>query len=364
MKDLVIQLYVGLIILLLSPAAVLAEESTTAVDSFSRKTKIYRNPEERREAGIGTNITKWLKFSGLVEIEKEFLKTEQITGIEISTSGRPSQAIQLGFIVAATEWLEAEIIYEIENNKNNYAKLDEGVLSTDLDEWGIKVGQQNLPFGEFYSHFVTGPMVEFGEAREPSLIVDYSFNDNIEISAFLFNSDYNESRNRDIDWGMSIEINTNDEAIRFGGSFISDLAETDDALLEVPDNILQNRVWGWSAYTLVGFSNFEVTVETLRAHNEFLDLDANANKPITYNLEIAYFPRESIQIALRIEHSKELSDSPEWQYGFGTSWRVANRFNFSIDYIYGRYKNNFVFDDNDNELDNIQQVAAQLGMEF
>jgi len=342
----------------------LAEETSALEGRDLAKIRIYRTPQERREAGIGTQLTPWLKFSGLIEIEKEFLETKQTNSIDTSGSGRPSQTIQLGFDITATEWLEVEIVYEIENDKTKYTKLDEAAISADLKNWGIKIGPQYLPYGEFYSHFVTSPMIEFGESREPSLIVDYSLNDNIEITTFLFRSDYNQSIDRDLDWGMSIEIKTSDEAMQLGTSFISDLAETQDALLEVTDNIYQNRVWGWSAYALLGFSNFEVTAEMLRAQSEFLDLDDNANKPTAYNFEIAYFPIESIQLAFRIEHSKELSDNPEWKYGIAASWRFARKFNFSIDYLRASYKSNFVFDDNDNELDSSQQIGAQFALEF
>jgi len=367
-----LKLFIGLIFLVSGEPVLaeiaIAEETESdfepASTSLLRPTRIYSTPEERREAGIGTELTQWLKFSGLVEVEKEFFKKEQTSGIETSNSGRPSYTIQLGFHITPTEWFEAEIIYELENEKTNYTQLDEATLSADFEPWGIQAGMQNLPFGEYYSHFVTGPMIEFGEVREPSMIIDYSFNDSIEVATYLFQSDYNQSRSRDIDWGISIEIQTSDEAIRFGGSFISDLAETDNPLLEVTDNIIQNEVWGWSAHARAGFSNFEITVETVRAHNEFLDLDDNANKPVAYNFEIAYFPINTIQIAMRIERSRELSDNPESRIGIGVLWRFANNYNFSIDYLYGRYKSNFAFDDNDNELRKIQQVGAQFGMEF
>jgi hypothetical protein len=103
-------------------------------------TRIYRNPEERREAGLGTELTDWLTFSGLFELEKNYTQF----------------------------------------------KYDNAI---DIGEAGIQLGKLNLPFGEYYSHFVTGPLLEFGETRKNAIIFDYGITDGLEVSVFAFDSD-------------------------------------------------------------------------------------------------------------------------------------------------------------------------------
>jgi hypothetical protein len=82
-------------------------------------------------------------------------------------------------------------------------------------------------------------------------------------------------------------------------------------------------------------------------------------------LELAYFPKENLQIALRVEHSEELAEEPQWQYGIACSWYFGNRFNIAIDYLYGDYKKNVVLDDDDdNVLKHSHTLAALISMEF
>jgi hypothetical protein len=69
-------------------------------------------------------------------------------------------------------------------------------------------------------------------------------------------------------------------------------------------------------------------------------------------------------LAVRLEHSDELADEPEWQYGVSVSWRVHRNINLVADYFCGGYKSGFVEDDKGNELRHRNQVAARLAIEF
>ena len=57
-----------------------------------------------------------------------------------------------------------------------------------------------------------------------------------------------------------------------------------------------------------------------------------------------------MQIALRYEESDEYSEQPDSQYGVAATWRPFDRVSVTAEYLHGRYKNNFIFDDDDNEL--------------
>jgi hypothetical protein len=341
------------------------EELPESMDTQLRPAKIYRSPEERREAGLGTELTDWLTFSGLIEIEKEYKKDNYSGNLEVTENERATQAIQLGLNFVIAEWIEAEFVFEAENQKTYFSQMEEGLIAIELDDWGIKAGRQYLPFGEYYSHFIIGPMLEFGETRKDSLIVDYSFNDNLEIAAYIFDSDANpDNQNSDYDWGVSVEFETTNEAIRIGASYLSDLAETDEPLLEDFDEAYKRRVSGVSAYALFGMESFEVTAEMVLANRSFSELDSNANKPFSYNLELAYYPSATVELALRVEHSREFKDNPRWKYGIATTWRPGRNLTLSLCYLYADYKSGFVIDDDDNELGHGAEIAGQVALEF
>lgn len=114
------------------------------------------------------------------------------------------------------EHIKSEIVFEFEENKTD-SNLDEAFIDLENDKWLLSVGRQLLPFGVFYSNFITGPLLEFGEKRE------------------------------------------------------------------------------------------------------FVELDANANRPQAWNAELAYYPPDTWELAVRFERSEELSDESERRYGIATN---------------------------------------------
>ncbi len=329
------------------------------------RVRIYRNPEERREAGLGKQITEWLKFGGVVELEKEW-KKNIIKGKNDLENTDPELAIELGFEVDYHDWLEAEVLFAIEENgRRHYQELDEGLVGVNLDELGIKIGRLYVPFGAYFSHFVTGPLLEFGQTRGDAVLMDYTFTDSVELAAYMFNSKVDRRENHnEIDWGVNLEYVSKDESIRMGVGYLSDLAESQDELLLDFNNNFLRRVPAWNAYVLIGMTSLEVTAEILRAAHTFKEFPKNANQPFAYNLELAYFPTQSIQVATRIEHSEELMDEPKWQYGISGTWALWENMTVSADYLYGRYKNKFVFDDFDNAQTAHHFIALQLTWGF
>ena len=134
--------------------------------------------------------------------------------------------------------------------------------------------------------------------------------------------------------------------------------------LREDNNIYTERVSAWSAHALIGFDHFEITAEIVQANNRFREFNSKENKPVAYNIEFAYFPTPNFQVALRYEGSDEFSDQPTEQYGVSASWRLAERISITGEYLYGRYKNDFVIDDDDNEFDNRDLFAMQVAIEF
>jgi len=326
---------------------------------------VYRSPAERREAGLGTQLTDWLKFSGLLEIEAHHRQYTVVNQGDTNHQDPTATTAQAAFQGKFSDWLTLDLIFETVKDKTLNSHLDEGVFNIDLNDWTIKTGLFYLPFGEYYSHFVTDPMLEFGETRRYALQVDYSITENLEVSLYGFNSGANQdsSSNR-MDWGFSMETNTIDESIRLGVSFLSDLAESEGSLLGNHVSNYRHQVQAWSSYILFGFDKGEITLETVQALGEFAELPDIANKPASSNIELAYFINRNLQVALRIAQSSELQSQPAKQYGASVAWRVFSNSTLSADFIHEKFKNNFNFDENGNEIKTIEHVAVQLSVEF
>ena len=353
--------------LLAWPNGSVAEElpSPDQEQASTESVRIYRNPEERREAGLGTKVTEWLKLGAVIEVEKEWQKN-RIKGKDNTLNPDPGLAIELGFEVEYHEWLESEVLFAIEEDgRQHYQELDEGLIGVNLGEWGMKAGLIYVPFGVYYSHFVTGPLLEFGQTRGDAVLMDYTFFDSVELAAYIFDSKVDRRENHnEADWGVNVEYASEDESIHVGIGYLSDLAESQDELLFDFNNNFLRRVPAWNAYALIGLIPFEFTAEILRATKTFKEFPKNADQPFAYNLELAYFPIQAFQVAGRVEHSEELMDEPAWQYGISVTWAPWESMTISADYLYGRYKKRFVFDDFDNPQTSHHIVALQLTWGF
>jgi len=358
------KIFLILSVLFISPYSY-GEASSNNQHESARK---YKSPEERREVGLGTQLTKWMKFSGLVEVEKEYFENNTVDNKKNRETVDTSVNVQWATELTFSNWLGVELVYETEHDGQMLTgKWDEIFFSIELDDFnlGIEVGRVSAPFGEYYSNFVTGPILDFGETIRNGLNVDYTLIENIEITGYLIDSDVEKrSKSTEFDWGANLEISNDSESLKFGLGYLSDLAESDEGFLREEDNIYIDRVSAWNGYILLGFNNFEITAEYVQANNRFKEFDRMEDKPSAYNVEFAYYLNNAVQFAARYEGSDEFSDSPERQYGVSVSWRPLDRVNITADYLHGEYKNDFVFDDDDRELDDRDLISFQASIEF
>ena len=312
----------------------------------------YTNPEERREAGLGRQVTDWLTISGLLELQS-------------GKRQHPTQSVQLGVDLALAEHVKAQFTFLAENNHRHYSDLEEGFINLKYDQWGIKAGRQYLPFGQYYSHFVTDPILQFGETRGLSLLADVNIAKSLQLSVFTLDGKIqNNSKNNNHDWGFNLEYKLVDESLILGTSYISDLSESDGELLQDFNDNQIRAVSAWSIYALASFNKFELTAEYLQANNSYTELDEGINKPIASNVELAYFLSPNIQLAARIEHSNEVEDTPKRQYGFSVTWLPGNNFTITTEYLYGEYKRGFVQDSNGRNLKDISTYGISISLAF
>jgi hypothetical protein len=325
----------------------------------------YRTREERREAGLGTELTDWLVFSGLVEAEsiREVTKFDVELSDHYDFSTDPS--VQAAFDVSILDILEVELILEYTEDSRDPI-MDELIVAADVGNFGFSAGRFYAPFGLYYSHFITGPLLEFSETRRDILLLDYDLLDRVEFAVFAFDGETRKSGDSkdDMGWGASVDALLLDGRLNLGAGFISNLAESDEEFLREENNIFQKKVGAWNAYAVYEADSWDVSLEVLKAQGRFREFDIGEDRPESWNIEAAYFPSNSFEVAFRYERSKELIDAPEEQFGIAFTWRLSNNVSMTAEYLQSDYKKGFVEEDDDIFVDAGNTIAMWFAFEF
>ena len=325
--------------------------------------RLYRSPEERREAGIRHELTSWLTGFGLAEAETGYQRKRYSNGAISREAPESSQSFQLRFEAVLSDLLTAELIFEYEIDQEE-GLIEELKLAYETDAWGISAGHDNIDFGEYLSHFATGPLLEFSETRADAMTINIKPFPTLELYTFVFKGDVPSPSRNGLDFGGGVEFSTRNESFQIGMSWLSDLAESNVGFMQEIESLYQHSVAGLNTYMLLSFKEFEITFEAVTALNNFAGLDTTSNHPSAFNLELAWLPNSHWQLATRVEGSSELKDEPQWQLGLSSSWLIGRQFHVSLDYLHGNYKLVFSKDDDGNELDTRDFIAAQVSAEF
>ncbi len=353
--------------LLFLPALALTDDGPLAADTSTtaQRVQIYHTPRERREAGLGTHLTDWLSLSGLAKVKATSFTNNFRNPIPNASRDDALSAAQIGFKLEMSDQVESLIVLDFEDHKTG-SVLDEVFVDLNSGNWGMSVGTQTLPFGAYYSNFITGPLLEFGETRKTALLVNYSYNNSVEFSGFTYQGQARKQNSEDRirDWAAAVETKFIGNKLLFGASYISDVADSDAQLLEDFANQYRQKVGAWSAYAVARTNIGEMSFEVLRATNAFRELPANANQPSAWNFEIAYYPQHTWQVAARYERSEELSGQPERRYGLAATWLAFDTVTITCEYLRSDFKSGFAFDDAGNELRHQTLFATELSLEF
>jgi hypothetical protein len=85
-----------------------SQEDSEDPDDFKEPARFYRSPEERREAGLGTPLSEWLTFYGLLEAEYEYSKNWFRDGFSAGQY-EDTETLQIGLEAEFTEWLLSKL---------------------------------------------------------------------------------------------------------------------------------------------------------------------------------------------------------------------------------------------------------------
>lgn len=324
--------------------------------------RLYRTRDEKREAGVRRQWTPWLSTTSLAELEWESEKysgpdSQQTISEEIAT-------LQLGVKLEPADLLTGELILEYDTELDDLF-IDEGALELDFGRWELVLGKYYLPFGEYYSNFFTDPILQLGEVRAYAVSLAHDFGGDTDLSVFAYRSHARpESDSGDkTDFGIAFEARPHEQLLLYL-SYLSDLADSDEKILEDQNNRYARKVPGVSGQVLWLSEDYEVSFEALAATKQFKELDPDRNQPFAWNLEFVYAPHPQIDLTLRIEGSKEIEDAPKLRYGLAFNARIHRNVSFTLEALHGRFADDLAVADDDEPFTHINTLAAQVVIAF
>jgi hypothetical protein len=357
---------VHLILLLHAPTTLAGDpdnSETTLSDSANDAMHSSRTNAERRQEGVSHQITPWLAASVLVDLEWQRDDYSTRAGSD-DTVREHSATFQLGLTAAPWEYLQGELALEYDTTSNRW-RTDEAFVLLEKGDWELMGGKLYTPFGEYISHFPSGPLLEFGETRTHGVSLSYSPGELIELSLSAYRGRAREvgAHSSRLDWAAAIATTIDDQYI-FGLSYQSDLADANSGLLADTDDRYRRKVDAASGYFIWWTEDFELSFEALGALNSFRELDSDRDQPVAWNLEFSRFIDSDFEWALRAEGSRELEGEPEWRLGTALTWHVNRNISCSVEYLHGRFKNGLATNDADEPYHHIDRVGVQISVGF
>jgi len=341
----------------------------------------YKTRDEKREAAQRYEITDELSFSAIAELEWEHQHNSRVDNAENPDSSTSDFSKSLEIEIKwqprldALEDLSSEMVIEYDDQKDRFV-IDEAVILLERGETEIELGKIYVPFGEYFSHFIAGSLVEFAETRGKGMVLSHTPTlsenspiDSLDLALYAYKGKAKRegTSGHAIDWGMMTEISPKESWV-IGLGYLSDLADADDISLE-NNNRYAQRVGGFNAYSSIAFStekqgNFELSTEYATALDNFKELATEQNKPSAWNVELAHFPTNTFAWALRFAGSNELEDAPKRQWGIVGTWRMHKKASFTLEYLSNHYKEGFVEDEQEEILESSRQINGRLSIFF
>ncbi len=349
----------GALILL---AGFIGAPPAVAVDEEEESVRLYRTREEQRETGLQHELTSWLTVSSLIEAEgtRERISADGVANTRRSES---NATLQFGAVAEPLEYLKAELLLEYETDVDKL-RADEYFVTAQWRAFELEVGKLYLPLGEYFSRFVTGPLIEFGETRDTAATLAYEISDRLDVSASVYQGVARDTDGGgDIDGTLALESWPREDW-SFGLSLQTDLADSDERLLADENNRFERKVPALSGYLLWVGSNSEVTFEALGALRSFREFESDRDQPVAWNVEVALFPHPKFDLAFRIEGSRELEDAPRTQFGAAVTFLLHRNATLTLELLRANFDGDLAADDDDNPLSHAYRVGAQLSVIF
>lgn len=338
------------------------EAESESVDQEEELTDPSAKREGREEEGIA--LTPWLSLFGNVEWEwsRQSLSPDNGSGSDASRDAHATY--QLGFLTRLMTDSELLLVLEYDT-ETDQLRADEASIGLEFDPWQVRAGKFYTPFGHYWSNFVSGGILEFGETRASGFSLGYAAGDSTEIEVMLYHGEADKEgpHSDPWDWALSLQSQLSDQ-LSVGLSYQSDLADSDERLLADYGDRFSRKVDALSGYIRWTTDDSELTFEVLGALDSFAELEQDRNRPLAWNLELLHPLPADLQLAWRLEGSRELQDQPEVQLGVALIWEPFEHASVTLEYLHGYFERGLANDDNDQPYGHINTFSALLTVGF
>lgn len=321
--------------------------------------RLGRVEKEIKEKTVLEEWPNRITLNGLLEVEAghESMEFSDPSLTDTDTSDIALATVALGIDAYITKHVSGHATLLWEEDGTEPVDLDEGFVSIngyDVIPLYMDIGKIYVPFGSFESHFISDPLtLEIGETRESAVKVGWA-NDMFDISFSFFNGDIDEITSDDkIGTFAGSAVFTLPEglvpnfSLAMGVSYISNIADSNGLEGEVVAGAVNDHVRGIGVFLSVSLmESLFLEVEYVGAIDNFkageLSFDNGlAYKPKTFNLELAWAPREDLELGFKYEGGDDLGDvMPEKQFGAVITYALFENTSLGFEYLHGEFDNN------------------------
>ncbi len=356
-------LFTGLF-MLATPAFALHPEAKSEIENLKKRIEVLETQQPGTESGVDSGqISKYVSLHGLLEAEAFYAKPEG--GDEESDLSLATAELSIEATLNQNVGGHLTLLYE--DGESDAINVDEAVisLSSTRQVYGqspsVHVGRMYLPFGMFNSYMISDPLtLELGETQDTAALFALE-GESWTLKTSVFNGDTDtDGDNNNIDsWLASLEVAAG-ENLSFGASYVSDLAESDNGLVQ-DAALYSSSIAGASAFLSVQCGQFGFEAEYLAALEDFdaglvtVGEDLTGQRPEAWNLELAWMPSDKLQLAARYEEAKDFQDDVR-RYGTTVSYGLYEHVVIALEYLHADAK--VAVDDP------VNLVTAQLALEF
>lgn len=334
--------------LLAAPVWAVHPDERSEVENLQRRIEALEAEQEKpRESFILETLSKRVRLSGLLELEAFYHKQQGAA----ESSDLTLATAQLEVEGVINDHIGGHLILLHQKGADESLVVDQAVLTLSCPDtvhsghFHLAAGKLYLPFGKFNSYFISDPLtLELGETNNTALFVGWALSDRIDLKAGIFSGETDTVGDHDtIDsFVVALEL-TPFEGLTLGGSYLSDLAESDIGLVKddpVLGNVYSSRVPGASAFLSLALGPFVFEGEYLAATKRFeapvaaVGEELTGTRPRAWNLELAMIPDERWQVALRAERADDFQNDLV-RYGAVASYGLFQSTVVALEYLRG-----------------------------
>jgi len=318
-------------------------------------------PEDDADFDLG-RINRYLTLHGLLEVEAFYAKPDE--GEEESDLTLATAELAIEATLNQMVGGHLTLLYEEEEDAEDDLNVDEAVIS--LRSAGhvfnqtpaLHFGRMYVPFGSFNSYMVSDSLtLELGETRNTAALFALE-GDFWSLALGTFNGDVDAAGDNDnLDsWVAALQFSLG-ENLAFGGSYLSDLAESDIGLVQ-DASLYTESVPAASAFVSGRYGQFGFEAEYLAALEDFdadvvlIGEDLTGDQPQSYNLELAWMISERMQAAGRYEKAKDFLEDMQ-RFGGTISYGLFGHMVVALEYLR-----------TETDTQDSDTLTAQLALEF